>query len=520
VKDLRQFMLILMLFALLSGPAAPAARRVDLRLFLAGRAEAAIPPNTGYAKVIVVAKNAPTHGDYSSIQTALNNISADQYNRYLIWVAPGTYTETVTMEEYVDIMGAGEGSTIINWTGSSTANIASAATVTATAHATLSFLTVRSAFTGVGGNAIGIYAHAAAAPIITPVIRHVSVLASVTKQNGQGDVKAYGIYLDGSYVAPEISYMTIAATASGEGGGTESAYGVDGEGSSATLTHLAVTAAVTTSDTSSKAVGVSGAYFSPDMSFVTTSATTDGSGGSYGVALGGSDPILRFVTASASGAAYNYGVWLQNQASLLVSHVTTLASGGSHTYGLWTSGIDPAVDNIEYVETTGKDGTSENYGVYNYDAVPVTEHVTARASGGPSNYGWFIGQGSGTALALNHVVVSASGGSTSHNYGLQLTVTDTTTRTLMIRDSQISATGSVTYTYGIQTVDYGAGRPGLINIDNSQISGTTNSIYRTSQYTIHVAFSQLAGGSVSGTVTCRGVYDGGFTTFYSGPTCP
>src|SRR5204863_8786745 len=61
---------------------------------------------TPYQNVIVVARSG---GDYTSIQKALDSITDNSpTNRYLIWVAPGTYIETVTMKPYVDIEGAGE----------------------------------------------------------------------------------------------------------------------------------------------------------------------------------------------------------------------------------------------------------------------------------------------------------------------------------------------------------------------------------------------------------------------------
>ena len=54
-----------------------------------------------YGNVVVVAKSG---GDYTSIQAALTDITGvSDTNRYLVWVAPGIYTETVTMKQYVDL---------------------------------------------------------------------------------------------------------------------------------------------------------------------------------------------------------------------------------------------------------------------------------------------------------------------------------------------------------------------------------------------------------------------------------
>src|SRR5438477_4092708 len=77
------------------------------------------PTPTQYSNVIVVARSG---GDFNSVQQALSSIHDNSpTNRYLVWVAPGTYTETgtVLMKPYVDIEGAGEGPTkIVSFTSS------------------------------------------------------------------------------------------------------------------------------------------------------------------------------------------------------------------------------------------------------------------------------------------------------------------------------------------------------------------------------------------------------------------
>jgi hypothetical protein len=58
------------------------------------------------SNVIIVAKSG---GHFTSIQAAVNSITnASDSNRYLVWVAPGTYNESVTMKNFVDLQGAGE----------------------------------------------------------------------------------------------------------------------------------------------------------------------------------------------------------------------------------------------------------------------------------------------------------------------------------------------------------------------------------------------------------------------------
>jgi len=65
-----------------------------------------------HQNVIVVAKSG---GDYTSVQTAIDSITdADAANAYLVWVAPGVYSEMVTMKPHVHVQGAGQEATVIS----------------------------------------------------------------------------------------------------------------------------------------------------------------------------------------------------------------------------------------------------------------------------------------------------------------------------------------------------------------------------------------------------------------------
>jgi hypothetical protein len=109
------------------------------------------------SNVVWVAKSG---GDFTTISAALTAITdASASNSYLIHVAPGTYTETVTMKDFVDIEGSGEGNTKITGTGTAlggtTCSPSSDATATVIgANAELRFLTIDNTNTG---TAIGVY---------------------------------------------------------------------------------------------------------------------------------------------------------------------------------------------------------------------------------------------------------------------------------------------------------------------------------------------------------------------------
>ncbi len=105
-------------------------------------ATVALNAGGAFENVIVVAKSG---GDYSSVAAALNSISnPSSGNRYLVYVAPGTYTEAdlVDVKPYVHLQGAGPNVTVISSTRSDSSAGASAATVKVQDRGRLSDLTV------------------------------------------------------------------------------------------------------------------------------------------------------------------------------------------------------------------------------------------------------------------------------------------------------------------------------------------------------------------------------------------
>ena len=149
---------------------------------------------SGYDNVVIVAKSG---GDYTSIQSAIDSITdAGSSNRYLVWVAPGTYTEKVTMKVYVDIQGAGENLTFISSNGGSTA--AGAGTVTGANYADLRDLTIM--VTGSNTYGIGLYN----TDTTSSWLEHVTISVS-------GGTNRYGVYnANGIY-----KHLTIAISTGG-----------------------------------------------------------------------------------------------------------------------------------------------------------------------------------------------------------------------------------------------------------------------------------------------------------------
>lgn len=151
---------------------------------------------SAYDNVVIVAQSG---GDFTSIQAALDSIvDASASNRYLVYIAPGVYTETVTMEPYVDIQGSGELTTRITQPGSASTT---AGTVVGANNAELRFLTVEN--TGGTTYAVALYNSG-----VTPRLTHISTTAA-------GGTYNYGMYnLSASPVLLNVTAIASGGTAS------------------------------------------------------------------------------------------------------------------------------------------------------------------------------------------------------------------------------------------------------------------------------------------------------------------
>ena len=88
---------------------------------------------------IVVYPNSP----FTSITSALNAITDnDYYNRYRIFVTPGTYEETFTVKNWVDIIGDNKHQCIINYTNPDETDFVNKSTIFAACNTTLENLTI------------------------------------------------------------------------------------------------------------------------------------------------------------------------------------------------------------------------------------------------------------------------------------------------------------------------------------------------------------------------------------------
>ena len=201
--------------------------------------------------VVVVAKSG---GDYTTIQGAIDSIADNGPDSvYLVWVGPGTYSETVTMKPYVHVQGAGQDVTTISATaglaggspsipdavllmaehvtlrdlgvtltcGSSSRQAAIRAEDVAT-DTVIADVAVRT--TSGGYYVFGIYNYEA-----SPLIQHVSIVVETT------DHTAYGIF--NNYSSPIIRDATVGCR-----GSSWSGYAIYNDHSSSIIQDAFITA--------------------------------------------------------------------------------------------------------------------------------------------------------------------------------------------------------------------------------------------------------------------------------------
>jgi len=248
---------------------------------------------------------------------------------------------------------------------------------------------------------------------------------------------------------------------------------VDIEGAGELTTKITYTGSA--SDLAGTVVGANNA----ELRFLTVENT--GGAMYYATAIynASASPRLTHITVTASGGTVTRGMYNRSSSSPTMTNVTATASGGTLNFGVSNSSSSPTMTNVT---ATGSGGI-DSRGVYNYSSSPTMTNVTATASGGGGNYGVYNGPSSPT---IQNSTISASGGTS--NYGIYNTAT------------------SGTYT---------------VTVNNSQITGSTNTIRNDSEFTVRVGASLLDGGAVSaggGTVTCAGVYDENYVFYAS--TCP
>lgn len=217
------------------------------------------------ARVIWVADDGT--GDFLKLSTALDSITDNTATKpYVIKIAPGVYTETetVTMKNYVDVEGSGQGITTINCACSDDA-LDSAAVVSAGA--------------------------------ITAEIRHLNI-----NNTGGGNLYSNGVYADSADESFSMLGLNVTAT-----GSTNQNVGVYNNSSSPTMT-IVLTIASAPGNSATNNVGVYNNSSSPMMTNVTATATATAFNSSFGVYNNSSSsPTIRNSSLIGAGSISNSG---------------------------------------------------------------------------------------------------------------------------------------------------------------------------------------------------------------------
>ncbi|MFZ6026572.1 MAG: pectinesterase family protein [Chloroflexota bacterium] len=205
--------------------------------------------------VVIVAKSG---GDYNTIQAAINSISdAAANNPYLVWVAPGIYTEAITMQPYISLQGSGPDITVISSDASNNSSSIDNVTLKLAGNVSLRDLSVWNSGTGAYNAAV--MGKAGTTHTAGVYLENVSVH---TKGTGSGS--NYGIYLIDTTTSVELFGVNATAENAAENnwglssdagakveliqgnyvgsGGSTSAFGISNQGAGTSLIARDVTA--------------------------------------------------------------------------------------------------------------------------------------------------------------------------------------------------------------------------------------------------------------------------------------
>ena len=312
-----------------------------------------------YANVVVVAQSG---GDFTSVQAALDSITgASAANPYLLYVAPGVYEEQVTLKPYVTLEGAGQGATIIRWTGGSEApwEGAGSATLIGADNASIRRLTVENDGTG---HAFGVAIYNNDAEMI---MDHVTGSAWDATDN-----RGVANYNDSAVTMTNV-------TASGSGG--DHSHGVANDRSTIVMRDVRATA---TNGLVNYGI-INWITGSPAMLNVSVMASGSGSS-NYGVFNNFSSPNINGGIVRAADGNTNRGIYNWNNSASVIQGARILVTGGSINRGVDNLGSAAWLIDLT-ISATG--GSSINAGVNNENSPAVLHNLTILAMDGNSSMG-------------------------------------------------------------------------------------------------------------------------------------
>ena len=210
---------------------------------------------------------------------------------------------------------------------------------------------------------------------------------------------------------------------------------------------------------------------------------------SSAIISGANNAALSSLTVENTGGDYGSVALYNNNASPSVNNVTATASGGTNNCGVYNASSSPTMSNV----TATASGGSYSYGVYNYNSSsPTMSNVTATVSGGTGeNVGVY--NYTSSSPTMSNVNATASGG-TGQSIGVYNYVSSSPMMT------NVTATATATGEELSIGVYCGSSDPTIIR--RTTMEGDTNGLYITNA-TVTVSQSTIIGGvSTSGTKTC------------------
>jgi hypothetical protein len=371
-----------------------------------------------YANVIVVAKSG---GDYASIQAAIDSITdANSENPYLVWVAPGVYSETVTMKSHVHLQGAGQEATIITSAVTNDSLPPDQATLVLTWITSLRDVTI-------SNHGDGIFNVALLAPNVT----RASITDVTAETQGKG-MNNHAIFLDGRNTLRHV-------TALAKNGSIQNYGLLNYWGANTMLYSSSFTARGGTYAQGIHSVGSDTILEATDI----TSLAQNGSNSNYGLYnLGSAKAILHDGSFTGRGGANTGSIYNTELATLEAIAITGLAENGSGTNcglynkdsakavlrdssftvreGLYAQAIYNTSDGttLEAIDVTAliENATIKNYGLINTDgAEAVLRDGSFSTYGGRETRG--IYNHNAATLEANNVTAQGRNGSLE-NYGL------------------------------------------------------------------------------------------------------
>jgi hypothetical protein len=319
----------------------------------------------GYAGVVTVAKSG---GDFASVQAAIEEIrDANPENPYLVWVAPGVYSETVRLKPYVHLQGAGEEATIIVSTISNAGWPPAQATLVLTRHVSVRDLTAINI--GNGGMNVAL---SAGDGVFEALVEDVTARAQ-----GSGNVN-YAVRLSGN--GTDITLQDVTAQAEN---------GYDGRG-------LAIWGGATAT--------ASGGSFA-----ARGSVEVDG----IDIYGDGSTLVAEGVDVLAESAGMKTGLVSSQNASVTLHGGSITARGGGGSTGIDAMSGELVVDSVTVLSESE---TGEATGLRNYDNTGELYGGTYVAHAGSQSATAIVNGGSSSTLEANGITAAAH--SATDAYGL------------------------------------------------------------------------------------------------------